>query len=1188
MDKSSILKSYELTKKLEWKQEQLDQIEALYQSSIPNIKLYYPEPFIAAPSYIHNDIWYMHILIYWYWLWFFFISLIVFFFITFLCCLRWCNPRKEPKKETRGVSRSKCGDVVTCLIPVTWAISIIVSETTDAIDYFDGSKTTELIVGIRAYQWGWEYYYPKDLDINYKIKPTYSEFIGSSLKYEKSSSLKNNNNKMLNQIKLKKIDETFILPSLVLLPINSFTNILHKNFFPKNELNLDYSFKNATKYIKNGNFTLFQNLNSDQFYGIIDDSLINSRMFNSFNFKVIKKHNFLSLKALQDFNNNYFDIKILNNINFTLTKNKSESLYSVLSKNFQVFNSKNTIFLSLLNNFTSNKNKKKAFNLLFTFKNINTKEINFFNNLELNFNKISSKDVFFNKNLINFNYIKKSKINRIDDNLLINKNNFNPINFNINKKLSPFFIKKSISSNNIYFKNKSYIYNSTDLMPIYFNKGSLYWYNSSLSCPKNSENSYTSLDFTLDIGTQSRFTSLNWNTFYNVKNNYYRLNLLDSLVNKKSYTPLKTIFLYANYDFLDKDFIKSLDSILWENSRYEYLVEDLNSTGVVINNNKSYFKYFNTKYSYVNKKFINKINILDSIKEAKILLFTDIHPKSVSQLKLLDLSDFHTTSVIKSYHKNLFQYMYGANYVFNSNKNYFINFSNHIKPISTFNYVSFYKKKSEPLTFFNNNLIENNPQINNTYLSNTNSNIKNNLRLNSKEIKSDFNALKKVFKSKFDDFRSHNSIEILSSTPIKIPFVTSKGLDLSKTITKQANTITKVNVFSLNIKNIGNNNHYLFNLLNNYHFDFPFCLSQDQEQIKYVWFDWYSKWQKHEVQQANFSKLNLNGMPKFNKLYEFGDKKLNFDFFENYYSRLLFIRKNYYNISRFSPTVMDRSKDLSNNFSYLNIFKLKKTNKDSLLCNNMKSFFLSTKKKYTFSDELHTLNSGLNRKSKNFYNFYNNENCFTEKYSLLADILTKREFLVKNFYITKSKNVTYDKFLISSVNNYLFKELKSLYLIKNEGSFLKDLSNVKVYKSQYKPLRRGVSSMVRLQASNVISLPIETRIQILASSKDIIHSWAIPSAGIKIDCIPGYSSHRIIYFLLSGIYWGQCMEICGRYHHWMPIIAYFIKKDLFFLWCTHFVLSNKSSYINNYYYSNKYFKNNTLFIDKNTFIKNLN
>ena len=115
--------------------------------------------------------------------------------------------------------------------------------------------------------------------------------------------------------------------------------------------------------------------------------------------------------------------------------------------------------------------------------------------------------------------------------------------------------------------------------------------------------------------------------------------------------------------------------------------------------------------------------------------------------------------------------------------------------------------------------------------------------------------------------------------------------------------------------------------------------------------------------------------------------------------------------------------------------------------------------------------------------------------------------------------------------------------------------------------------MLRLHATGAIALPVEIRLQILASSRDVIHSWSVPSAGVKIDCIPGYTSHKIMVFLLTGIYWGQCQEICGRYHHWMPIVAYFMKRDLFFLWCTHFVLNNGSS--SNWDTVDKHF-NNTL------------
>ena len=120
-------------------------------------------------------------------------------------------------------------------------------------------------------------------------------------------------------------------------------------------------------------------------------------------------------------------------------------------------------------------------------------------------------------------------------------------------------------------------------------------------------------------------------------------------------------------------------------------------------------------------------------------------------------------------------------------------------------------------------------------------------------------------------------------------------------------------------------------------------------------------------------------------------------------------------------------------------------------------------------------------------------------------------------------------------------------------------SNQELYKNQYRPMKKGVTNMIRLHATGAVAMPIEIRLQILASSKDVIHSWAIPSAGIKIDCVPGYSSHKVMIFLVSGIFWGQCMEICGRYHHWMPIVIYFMKRDLFFLWCTHFVFLNATN-----------------------------
>jgi hypothetical protein len=165
-----------------------------HEFSVPDTKLYYPEPFIASPSFNHEEIWFIHILHYNYWLWFFFISLIMFYFITFINVVRWCNLRVKPKRETRGVSRSKCADLITACVPVSWAISIIISETVDATDYYDGFGTGELVIGIRAYQWGWEYFYPKNIDLNYNLKQSYSTVIGNSIKYSNNNSSSTNSN----------------------------------------------------------------------------------------------------------------------------------------------------------------------------------------------------------------------------------------------------------------------------------------------------------------------------------------------------------------------------------------------------------------------------------------------------------------------------------------------------------------------------------------------------------------------------------------------------------------------------------------------------------------------------------------------------------------------------------------------------------------------------------------------------------------------------------------------------------------------------------------------------------------------------------------------------------------------------------------------------------------------------------
>ena len=123
------------------------------------------------------------------------------------------------------------------------------------------------------------------------------------------------------------------------------------------------------------------------------------------------------------------------------------------------------------------------------------------------------------------------------------------------------------------------------------------------------------------------------------------------------------------------------------------------------------------------------------------------------------------------------------------------------------------------------------------------------------------------------------------------------------------------------------------------------------------------------------------------------------------------------------------------------------------------------------------------------------------------------KFMVfKDFLLNISQMVDQLPINVKLINQYLFFH----FAYQTSSSSMGNREDL--LKSQFKPLKRGISNMMRLQGSGAVAMPIEIRLQILASSKDVIHSWAIPSAGIKIDCIPGYSSHRIMIFFTPGIY----------------------------------------------------------------------
>ena len=89
-----------------------------------------------------------------------------------------------------------------------------------------------------------------------------------------------------------------------------------------------------------------------------------------------------------------------------------------------------------------------------------------------------------------------------------------------------------------------------------------------------------------------------------------------------------------------------------------------------------------------------------------------------------------------------------------------------------------------------------------------------------------------------------------------------------------------------------------------------------------------------------------------------------------------------------------------------------------------------------------------------------------------------------------------------------------------------------------------------LEVDNRVVLPVDTHIRLLVTAADVLHSWAVPSFGIKVDACPGRLSQASLFLKREGVYYGQCSEICGVNHGFMPIVVKGVSVDKFTNWIT--------------------------------------
>ena len=1193
--------------------------------STPDVKLYYPEPFIASPSFAHEDLWFLNILQYQHWLWFFFISLIMFYFITFINVVRWCNPRTRPKRETRGVSRSKCADLITACVPVSWAMSIIVSETVDSADYYDGFGTGEMVVGIRAYQWGWEYFYPKGLDLNYTVSPNYSIFTGNSLKYTNSSSKTLDSNTLWKHYQLNQLGQNTNTPSHLILSPSDNSNILNFvnfNNIGGNTLQVSNAFKKIQSFSKTHQQDLFvplSNFNSrytklvDLYYN--DTSLINSTAYGTF-----RQHNFLSNMANKNQTNSYLDNNGVNKY-LSYTSNNTDHNFNN--------NSVNITNILNLNNRTNTLNETKInkLNYLTDAKNFNnplkysliTKGAKTYSPTITNISDNNYEFEIFNKNLTSFSNLLNQNLEYTFEDLRSGNQSLLPgeRTVRLTDKLNP---QKNLNTNtisNIQNINNIFI-NSLNSNVLYNNLNRFSMSNTTFSISHNPvlslnpgvkdlsfdrtfiENSNPLLLQSKEESAPNIIFETYWNTYWKHINDK-RINFIQTHNSSTltSYFPLITE--YIEYDFKNWQTLELLEDAYWESSynsfsHDEYLGILLNyRTKNTFSNQDILFNNLTRQFKFKNDKITSNPTSLTSLP-----IVTEEYFPSTTYTSLNNFRTFTNESNSDVFDES-YENFKGLNIMLNSNNIISYTLKTPVTTSNSYTHILDSFRADVDDNLWTQDIFKSHA-LSNTNTLDTNINdlrISNPLKLRSTAKNSiiTYSAIQKVFKSRFDEGRSNVRLQDISNSYTPYMFLSAPKSSYETMLSKNKDSFFNTVSYNQVFKENWNPLFSMYNSINTYFTNLPFLVSTQSDSSRYLWFDWQSRWSSMEVQPSSVARYSLLGVPYTNKSFDYttqlGDE---INDSEVYLTRLARSRKNYMTTWAYTPFLYTRLSNWYQNNEYTNnLFNTSSISTLKTLLFNSNIYWTNTlpTNSTVILTPTHTM---FNAPGRSMTQPMNHVGAYDYNINTLVDILTQREYLYRTYLRNQGITLYLPSYLTSNPNNPLLLEVKKTYPLIDPTVFISEISrdflyqqanfmqfkvlkdiiqnipfsnylffycfgdktpqnighNLDLFKNQYRPMKKGVTNMIRLHATGAIAMPIEIRLHILASSKDVIHSWAIPSAGIKIDCVPGYSSHRVAIFLVSGTYWGQCMEICGRFHHWMPIILYFMKRDLFFLWCTHF------------------------------------
>jgi heme/copper-type cytochrome/quinol oxidase subunit 2 len=169
-----------------------------------------------------------------------------------------------------------------------------------------------------------------------------------------------------------------------------------------------------------------------------------------------------------------------------------------------------------------------------------------------------------------------------------------------------------------------------------------------------------------------------------------------------------------------------------------------------------------------------------------------------------------------------------------------------------------------------------------------------------------------------------------------------------------------------------------------------------------------------------------------------------------------------------------------------------------------------------------------NSKNKTEFNYINNEinenqeiryNDINE-FKIIKNILNK-ELLINNFSF---KNMIYNMLINNNWIIYNEKDIKLIYCTFSFDSVIKDLDSLNLGEKRL------------LEVDNRLILSTNETIRYLVTAADVLHSFNVPELGLKVDAVPGRLNQILSFINRPGIYYGQCAELCGVNHAFMPIV----------------------------------------------------